>query len=102
MASPTVENPIPDSASPGTGSVRDTDPAASTTSSYGTAVGTPSAGTTVAVRASWSTPVTRPVITRHPGSSRRNGTTTCRGSSDLAAASGRNGWYVMVARGSTT
>jgi hypothetical protein len=35
-------------------------------------------------------------------STRRSGTTTWRGSREPAAASGRNGWYVMYERGSMT
>ncbi len=41
-----------------------------------------------------------PTMTWQSGSTRRSGTTTCRGEIDPAAASGRNGWYVMYGSGS--
>jgi hypothetical protein len=49
-----------------------------------------------------SMPVTMPLITSQPFSTLRRGTTTCRGSTLPAAASGRNGWYVMYERLSIT
>ncbi len=96
-ASATVLKPTACSARPGTGSVRDTEPGASTSTSYGTAT-VPS---TVATRRPVSTPVTRPVITSQPRSTLRSGT-RCRGSIQPAATSARNGWYVIVGDGSTT
>jgi hypothetical protein len=48
-------------------------------------------GDTVATFRAGSTVDTRPVSTRHPSRVFRGGTTTCRGSMEPAAASGRNG-----------
>ncbi|CAM5442136.1 hypothetical protein STENM223S_07958 [Streptomyces tendae] len=49
----------------------------------------------VAVRVVWSMECASPMTTSHWPRTRRRGTTTCRGEMDPAAASGRNGWYVM-------
>jgi hypothetical protein len=59
-------------------------------------------GWTVAVRRACSILVTCPASTWQRLSSRRSGTTVCRGEMLPAAASGRNGWYVMCGCGSTT
>jgi len=53
--------------------------------------GVPSTGATCARFSAWLSPVTAPVITRQCRSVRRSGTTTWRGSTEPAAASGRKG-----------
>src|SRR5688572_30493199 len=102
MASPTVLNAMPHSARPGTGSVRATDPGATTMTSYPMALTFPAASSTVTTLDEWSIAVTRPVRWWQCLSTLRSGTTTCRGSIEPAAASGRNGWYVMCDCGSIT
>ena len=92
MASPMVLNAMPCSASPGIGSVRATEPGATTSTSKPSAVTWPSASSTVTSRSALLIDVTRPVSTWHLRSTRRSGTTTWRGSMEPAAASGRNGW----------
>jgi hypothetical protein len=92
MASPTVLKAMPRSASPGTGSVRATDPGATTSTSYPSVVVVPEISSAVTSRAAWLIDVTRPVRWWHLRSTFRSGTTTCRGSMEPAAASGRNGW----------
>jgi hypothetical protein len=59
-------------------------------------------GCTVATRFACEIVSTSPESTRHRFSSRRSGTTLWRGEMLPAAASGRNGWYVMCGCGSTT
>jgi hypothetical protein len=86
---------MPTSASPGIGRVLTTEPGATTIWSYRSCSSGPSTGSSVAVRRAWSMPVTVPVTTRQRLRTFRSGTTTCRGSSEPAAVSGRNGWYVM-------
>ena len=76
-------------------------PGATTTTSYATSCSGPSTGSTVATFRAWSMPVTGPVSTRQRRSTLRGGTTTCRGSSDPAAVSGRKGWCCMELGGST-
>src|SRR3712207_7969435 len=78
MASSTVLKPTPCSASPGIGSVRATDPSATTTVSYSTSYRSPSSGSRVARRRSWSRATTRAVITSQSLRTRRRGTTTWR------------------------
>lgn len=60
--------------------------------SYPISYGSPAKGNTVAEWVLWVIRVTAPVITVQCLRTRRSGTTTCRGSMDPAAASGRNGW----------
>ena len=57
---------------------------------------------TVAVRLAWSMRSASPMTIWHSARTRRSGTTTWRGEMEPAAASGRNGWYVMYGSGSTT
>ena len=97
-----VLNPMPCSRRPGIGRVRDTEPGATTMWSYVISVAGPSIGCTVTVLRACSMRVTWPETMRHFFSSRRSGTTECRGEMLPAAASGRNGWYVMCGCGSIT
>jgi hypothetical protein len=92
MASPMVLKPMPCSLRPGIGRVRDTEPGATTMWSYAISRGGPTIGCTVATLREWSTAVTAPATMWQLRSSRRNGTTECRGEMLPAAASGRNGW----------
>lgn len=55
-------------------------------------VGSPTDGAIVAILRAWEIALTRPVTMRAPRRMRRSGTTTWRGSTLPAAASGRNGW----------
>ena len=89
-----------DSARPGTGRVRETEPGARTSSSYGISTApVPSSSVarvvTVAARLVWSMRGASPMTTVHCARTRRSGTTTWRGEIEPAAASGRNGWYVI-------
>jgi len=86
-----VLKPMPHSCSPGIGRVRETEPGAMITWSYRISRVGPTMGWTDAVLAAWSIWVTAPTTTVHLRSSRRNGTTECRGEMLPAAASGRNG-----------
>jgi hypothetical protein len=70
--------------------------------SYVISVDGPSIGWIVTVLRACSIFVTSPDTMRHFLSSRRSGTTECRGLMLPAAASGRNGWYVMCGCGSMT
>ena len=84
MASSTVLKPMPYSARPGTGRVRETEPGARTSSSYGmSSVPAPSSWVarvaTVTIRRSVVDAVASPTTIRHLPSTRRSGTTTCRG-----------------------
>jgi hypothetical protein len=97
-----VLKPMPCSRSPGMGSVRETEPGATTIWSYSISSGGPMIGCTVAVLRLCSIRVTAPETILQCLSSRRSGTTECRGEMFPAAASGRNGWYVMCGCGSTT
>jgi hypothetical protein len=92
IASPMPLNPTPFSRRPGMGSVRDTEPGATTTWSYGTSTAGPMIGCTVATRSACEMWVTSPESTRQSRRIRRNGTTAWRGEMLPAAASGRNGW----------
>jgi len=65
---------------------------ADTSSSYAVSRTSPVVGSIIAVRRSASTPVTRPTVTLVRRSTRRNGTTPCRGSSAPEATSGSSGW----------
>jgi hypothetical protein len=80
----------------------ETEPTAIPTCSYSRGYGSPSSGWMVATRSACRRSVTLPVRISAPRSTRRSGTTTCRGETAPAAASGRNGWYVMYERGFTT
>ncbi|CAM5388509.1 hypothetical protein SBADM41S_08919 [Streptomyces badius] len=100
MASSTVLKPMPKSARPGIGRVRDTDPGAMTISSYPISrAPVPSSPVarvvTVAVRLAWSMRWASPMTIVQSLRTRRSGTTTWRGEIEPAAASGRKGWYVM-------
>ena len=87
-----VLNAMPCSASPGIGSVRATEPGATTSTSKPSAVTCAVGQLDVTSRVGVADRVTRPVSTWHLRSTRRSGTTTWRGSIEPAAASGRNGW----------
>ena len=93
---------MPFSASPGIGNVRATEPGATTMMSYEISTGSPAFGMNVTTRRACSMRVTRPFKICARGRTRRSGTTTCRGSRLPAAASGKNGWYVMYDNGSMT
>ena len=82
---------MPTSASPGIGSRRDTDPGQTTSRSYSISYGSPSAACTVTVFLALVIVVTAAVTTVHLSSTLRSGTTTWRGSTLPAAASGRKG-----------
>jgi hypothetical protein len=92
MASPMVRKAIPRSARPGTGMSRATEPSATTRTSYSISSVLPSGLSTVTTRRAVSILLTRRLSTWQRLSTRRSGTTTCRGSIAPAAASGRNGW----------
>ena len=77
------------------GSVRATEPSPTIRWSYVTQYGSPSSGVIWTVRSAWLICVTLPCSTSTPLSARRCGATTLRGSIEPAAASGRNGAYVM-------
>ena len=87
-----VLKPMPRSRRPGIGRVRDTEPGATMMWSYVISVAGPSIGWMVTVLRACSIRVTSPETMRHRLSSRRSGTTACRGEMLPAAASGRNGW----------
>ena len=93
MASGSVLNPIACSASPGTGSTRDTDPSATIRWSYAMVSATPDGVSMLSSRALGAAPVTRARRTLVQPRYSRSGTTTCRGSSDPAAAPGSSGVY---------